>query len=115
MQFEEICRENYARIYNYILAKTGEKEAAEETEFEESSIVSFQKETATMVITTTDEAGNEREYLSTAGISFKLSDDTEFGDVRTTTMFTDGQYETILQFTGMSEEEIREVLDNICG
>lgn len=30
MQFEEICRENYAKIYNYILAKTGEKEAAED-------------------------------------------------------------------------------------
>ncbi len=70
---------------------------------------------ATMVITTTDETDNEREYLNAAGISFKLSDDTTSGDARTTTMFTDGQYETILQFTGMSEEEIREVLDNICG
>lgn len=30
MQFEEICRENYTRIYNYILAKIGEKEAAED-------------------------------------------------------------------------------------
>jgi len=30
MQFEEICSENYARIYNYILAKTGEKETAED-------------------------------------------------------------------------------------
>lgn len=30
MQFEDICRENYARIYNYILAKTGEKETAED-------------------------------------------------------------------------------------
>ena len=30
MQFEKICSENYARIYNYILAKTGEKEAAED-------------------------------------------------------------------------------------
>lgn len=30
MEFEEICRENYARIYNYILAKTGKKEAAED-------------------------------------------------------------------------------------
>lgn len=30
MQFEDICRENYARIYNYILAKTGETEAAED-------------------------------------------------------------------------------------
>lgn len=30
MEFEEICRENYARIYNYILAKTGKKETAED-------------------------------------------------------------------------------------
>lgn len=30
MQFEDICKENYARIYNYILAKTGSKEAAED-------------------------------------------------------------------------------------
>lgn len=30
MQFEEICKEHYAKIYNYILAKTGKKEAAED-------------------------------------------------------------------------------------
>ena len=30
MQFEEICRDNYARIHNYILAKTGNREAAED-------------------------------------------------------------------------------------
>lgn len=30
MQFEELCKEHYAKIYNYILAKTGKKEAAED-------------------------------------------------------------------------------------
>lgn len=30
MQFEDICKENYAKIYNFILAKTGNKEAAED-------------------------------------------------------------------------------------
>ena len=30
MQFEEICKENYAKIYNYVLAKTVNKEAAED-------------------------------------------------------------------------------------
>ena len=30
MQFEEICKENYAKVYNYVLAKTGKKEAAED-------------------------------------------------------------------------------------
>ncbi|MCI8383084.1 MAG: hypothetical protein HFI07_15075 [Lachnospiraceae bacterium] len=70
-------------------------------------------ETASMVITTTGEAGNEREYLNAAGISFKLSDDTETGRMRTTTMFTADSYDVVLQFTGMAEEEIQEVLDAI--
>lgn len=30
MQLEKICRVNYARIYNYALARTGKKEAAED-------------------------------------------------------------------------------------
>lgn len=30
MEFEEICRKSYAKIYNYILARTGQKEAAED-------------------------------------------------------------------------------------
>lgn len=70
-------------------------------------------ETASMVITTTEETGNEREYLNTAGISFKLTDDTETGEVRTTTMFTADSYDAVLQFTGMTEAEIHEVLDAI--
>lgn len=68
---------------------------------------------ASMVITTTGETDNEREYLNAAGTSFKLSDDSELGTVRTTTMFTGEKYETILQFTGMTEAQIHEVLDNI--
>lgn len=42
MQFEEICRENYARIYNYILAKTGKKEAAEDIT-QDVFLIAFQK------------------------------------------------------------------------
>lgn len=30
MQFEDICRENYPKIYNYILARTRSKETAED-------------------------------------------------------------------------------------
>ena len=30
MQFEDICRENYSKIYNYILARTGNRETAED-------------------------------------------------------------------------------------
>lgn len=68
---------------------------------------------ANMVITTTGETENEREYLNAAGITFKLSDDTESGDTRTTTMFTGKTYDAVLQFSGMTEEDIHEVLDNI--
>ncbi len=69
--------------------------------------------TASMVITTTGETGNEREYLNASGISFKLSDDTETGETRTTTIFTSDTCEMILQFKGLTEEEIYEVLDQI--
>lgn len=30
MRFEDVCSENYAKIYNFILAKTGKKEVAED-------------------------------------------------------------------------------------
>lgn len=30
MQFEDICKDNYVKIYNYVLAKTGSKETAED-------------------------------------------------------------------------------------
>lgn len=30
MQFKDICRENYSKIYNYILARTGNRETAED-------------------------------------------------------------------------------------
>lgn len=53
--------------------------------------------------------------MNVAGTSFNPSDNTEFGDVRATAMFADGQYETILQFTWMKEEEIQNVLGSICG
>ncbi len=42
MQFEEVCRENYARIYNYILAKTRKKEAAEDIT-QDVFLIAFQK------------------------------------------------------------------------
>lgn len=42
MRFEEICRENYARIYNYILAKTGNREAAEDMT-QDVFLIAFQK------------------------------------------------------------------------
>lgn len=80
---------------------------------EDSDEIDAEKAPAFMVITTTDETSNEREYLSPSGISFKLSDDTEFKYTRTTTLFRGNTYDAILQFTGMTEEEIHAVLDTI--
>lgn len=45
MQFEEICRENYARIYNYILAKTADRETAEDIT-QDVFFIAFQKKEA---------------------------------------------------------------------
>ncbi len=42
MRFEEICRENYARIYNYILAKTANRETAEDIT-QDVFLIAFQK------------------------------------------------------------------------
>lgn len=66
-----------------------------------------------MVITTTQETANERDYISSVGIPFRLSDDTEFGYTRTTTVFKGKSFNAVLTFTGMTEEEIHQVLDNI--
>lgn len=68
---------------------------------------------ALMVITTTQETVNEREYISSAGVPFKLSDDTESGYTRTTTVYKGKTFHAILTFTGMTEEEIHQVLDDI--
>ena len=78
-----------------------------------SDEVDAESESVFMLITTTGETVNEREYLSSAGISFKLSDDTEFGYTRTSTLFRGNTGDTVLEFIGMTEEEIHEVLDNI--
>lgn len=42
MQFETVCKENYAKIYNYVLAKTGKKEAAEDIT-QEVFYIAYQK------------------------------------------------------------------------
>ena len=69
-------------------------------------------ERATMVITG-EETSNHREYVSKNGYKFQLSDDTSFGEVRTTTMLSFGDYEVVIHFTGLSDQEIHEVLDTI--
>ena len=67
-----------------------------------------------MVITSAEKpVTNQREYTSKNGQTFALSDDTETGETRTTTVLTQGDYDAILTFTGLSEKEIHEILDTI--
>lgn len=56
---------------------------------------------------------NGREYVSSGGYTFKLADDESLGEKRTTVLAVIGGYELILEFKGMSEDEIHEVLDDI--
>ncbi len=36
MKFEDLCRETYPKIYNYILARTKSREISEDNNFSES-------------------------------------------------------------------------------
>lgn len=65
------------------------------------------------VITSTEPVKNQREYTASNSYCFKLSDDTEFGTVRTTTLISYKEYHIILSFFDLSDEEIHEILDSI--
>lgn len=65
------------------------------------------------VITSTKPVKNQREYTASNGYCFKLSDDTESGTVRTTTLISYKEYHIILSFFDLSDEEIHEILDSI--
>lgn len=66
-----------------------------------------------ILITSTEGVTNQREYVSKNGDTFALSDDTETGEIRTTTMVTYGNTSVILTFTGLSEDEIHKILDAV--
>lgn len=65
------------------------------------------------IVITGETTNNGREYVSSNGYVYKLTDDKEFGEKRTTVLAVIGQYELILEFTGMSEDEIHAVLEDI--
>ena len=60
---------------------------------------------------------NVRDYTTPSGLEFTLVDDEvaydEYTETRTTTLLSYGKYNGELHFTGMSEEEIKAVLDLI--
>lgn len=62
----------------------------------------------------TNETGNNREYISSTGCLFALTDDRdEKGQTRTHTLVKCDNYFLTLEFTGMSEEEIHAVLETV--
>ncbi len=71
------------------------------------------KEMENLLITSTEPVTNQREYTSLQGYTFKLSDDNETGIVRTTTLISYNEYNVILSFTDLSDQEIYEILDTI--
>ena len=56
---------------------------------------------------------NERTYTTASGLELTLVDTEEDGGLCTTVMVSDGDVKGYLRFRGLSEEEIREVLDTV--
>lgn len=71
------------------------------------------EDTESIVITSTEPVKNQREYTASSGYCFKLSDDTEFGTLRTTTLISYKEYLIILSFFDLTDEEIYEILDSV--
>lgn len=69
--------------------------------------------TSVVITNTTGEVTNTRTYISSSGYEYKLTDDKETGNTRTTTLIPCKDYSLILTFTEMTEAEIHGVLENI--
>lgn len=68
----------------------------------------------TVVISSSSEGvKNQREYISKNGHMFKLSDDNETGELRTTVLVSYDEYTAIITFFELSDNEIHEILDTI--
>ncbi len=53
---------------------------------------------------------NQREYISAQGDTYQLSDDNATGVLRTTTLISYDEYNIIITFTHLSDQEIHEIL-----
>lgn len=67
----------------------------------------------TAIITSIEPTTNQREYTDASGKTYLLCDDTETGELRTTVLVSYDDYDIIIIFTGLSDEEIHEILDSI--
>lgn len=82
--------------------------------YEDHSDAEYEEEPVIGIITSTEPASNQREYTSANGTKFNLSDASENGQTRTSTVFySDYRHIYTIIFTGLTEDEIHEVLDTI--
>ncbi len=65
------------------------------------------------VITGIDKSTNQREYQSQNGIKYQLSDNKDDKITKTTTMVSSGSYCLIIEFEGLSDNEIHTILDSL--
>lgn len=105
-QYEEVETEHHVIESNF--QYKGGKFKVEESMEQDNGI-----EERNMVVITGEKVTNQREYVSENGYTFQLSDDTSLGEVRTTTLLSFDEYDVVISFTNLTDEEIHEVLDTI--
>lgn len=124
--FEQLFSENYkGETFYYIYEHTDEHSKDSPADYSISGSYVYGngsftlsqypgKDENTEFAVITNETGNNREYVSSMGCLFALTDDRdENGQTRTHTLVKCDGYFLTLEFTGMSEEEIHAVLETV--
>lgn len=124
--FEQLFSENYkGKTFYYIYEHTDEHSKDSPADYSISGSYVYGngsftlsqypgKDENTEFAVITSETGNNREYVSSTGCLFALTDDRdENGQARTHTLVKCDGYFLTLEFTGMSEKEIHAVLETV--
>lgn len=124
--FEQLFSENYnGETFYYIYEHTDEHSEGAPTDLSISGSYSYGNgsfglmqvpgnEESMSYDVITNETGNNREYVSSTGCLFELTDDQdENGQTRTHTLVKCDNYFLTLEFTGMTEDEIHAVLETV--
>ncbi len=110
---EYVSQNNISDNRNGEIISTFNYGKGEFTVDEEKILTGEGSDRTTVVFTSTEPTTNQREYTDTSGRTYLLSDDTEFGTLRTTVLISYDEYDIIIMFTGLSDVEIHEILDSI--
>ncbi|MBD5520656.1 MAG: hypothetical protein HDR03_05425 [Lachnospiraceae bacterium] len=68
---------------------------------------------SSVTYSTGGEINNERTYKSTSGYDYVLADNSESGENVTVVTISGDEYELVLTFTGMSDDDIYDVLESV--